>query len=79
MGFQLGVWHPLSSSCHPPEPPGTSPGALPGHTDDILLLEHRENALLCVLEQGTCTPLASFTSTVRGRDSHVLTVVAPMA
>ncbi|NWX10064.1 I17RC protein, partial [Caloenas nicobarica] len=54
-------------------------GALPGHTDDVLLLEHRGNASLCALEQGTCTPLASFTSTVRGRDPHVLAVVTLMA
>ncbi|NWT08554.1 I17RC protein, partial [Vireo altiloquus] len=35
---------------------------LPGHPDDLLLLEHRENASLCAMEQGACTPLASFTS-----------------
>ncbi|GAB0194487.1 interleukin-17 receptor C [Grus japonensis] len=40
--------------------------ALPGHTDDLLLLEHGENASLCALEQGACTPLASFTSTGAG-------------
>ncbi|NXP48171.1 I17RC protein, partial [Heliornis fulica] len=45
--------------------PGTSPGALPGRTDDLLLLEQGENASLCALERGACTPLASFTSTVR--------------
>ncbi|NXW91102.1 I17RC protein, partial [Alopecoenas beccarii] len=54
-------------------------GALPGHTNDVLLLEHRGNASLCALEQGTCTPLASFTSTVKGRDLHVPAVVALMA
>ncbi|NXW40480.1 I17RC protein, partial [Nyctiprogne leucopyga] len=54
-------------------------GALPGRPDDLLLLEHRENASLCVLEQGTCTPLASFTSTVRGRDPRVPAVVALVA
>lgn len=47
--------------------------------DDVLLLEHMGNASLCALERGTCTPLASFTSTVRRRDPHVLAVVAPMA
>ncbi|NWH25739.1 I17RC protein, partial [Grus americana] len=61
------------------QPPGTSPGALPGHTDDLLLLEHGENASLCALEQGACTPLASFTSTVRGRDPRVPAVVVPAA
>ncbi|NWS68646.1 I17RC protein, partial [Crotophaga sulcirostris] len=56
--------------------------ALPGSTDDLLLLEHREhggNNSLCALEQGTCTPLASFTSTVRGRDPRVLAAVAQVA
>ncbi|NXL55226.1 I17RC protein, partial [Chordeiles acutipennis] len=53
--------------------------ALPGRPDDLLLLEHRENASLCALEQGTCTPLASFTSTVRGRDPRVPAVVALVA
>ncbi|NWU89128.1 I17RC protein, partial [Upupa epops] len=46
-----------------PQPIGTSPGVLPGHPDDLLLLEHRGNASLCALEQGTCTPLTSFHST----------------
>ncbi|XP_064930745.1 interleukin-17 receptor C isoform X1 [Columba livia] len=41
--------------------------ALPGHTYDVLLLEHMGNASLCALEQDTCTPLASFTSTGGGR------------
>ncbi|NXC78517.1 I17RC protein, partial [Anhinga anhinga] len=43
--------------------------ALPGRTDDLLLLERREhggNASLCALERGTCTPLASFASTGAG-------------
>ncbi|KAM6197348.1 interleukin-17 receptor C [Sarcoramphus papa] len=40
---------------------------LPGRPDDLLLLEHRGNASLCVLERGACTPLASFTSTGAGR------------
>ncbi|NXW05714.1 I17RC protein, partial [Fregetta grallaria] len=53
--------------------------ALPGRDDDLLLLEHRGNASLCALERGTCTPLASFASTVRGRDPCVLAVVAPAA
>ncbi|NXT90491.1 I17RC protein, partial [Anhinga rufa] len=55
--------------------------ALPGRTDDLLLLEHRErggNASLCALERGTCTPLANFASTVRGRDPRV-PAVAPAA
>ncbi|KAF1490733.1 Interleukin-17 receptor C, partial [Megadyptes antipodes antipodes] len=53
--------------------------ALPGRANDLLLLEHREhgrNASLCALERGTCTPLASFTSTVRGRDARVPAAVA---
>lgn len=66
---------PLAS----PRVPGTSPGALPGRSDDLLLLEHRGNASLCALERGTCTPLASFTSTVRGRDPCMLAAVAPLA
>ncbi|NXO05266.1 I17RC protein, partial [Rhinopomastus cyanomelas] len=37
-------------------------GMLPGHPDDLLLLEHRANASLCMLEQDTCMPLASFHS-----------------
>ncbi|NXH78085.1 I17RC protein, partial [Hydrobates tethys] len=53
--------------------------ALPGRPDDLLLLEHGGNASLCALERGACTPLASFTSTVRGRDPRVLVVVAPAA
>lgn len=69
----------MCSFCHPSEPSGTFPGALPGHTYDVLLLEHMGNASLCALEQDTCTPLASFTSTVRCRDPHVLAVVAPIA
>ncbi|KAM6256789.1 interleukin-17 receptor C isoform 2-T2 [Porphyrio hochstetteri] len=40
---------------------------LPGRTSDLLLLEHWGNASLCVLEQGACTPLASFTSTGAGQ------------
>ncbi|XP_023804043.1 interleukin-17 receptor C, partial [Cyanistes caeruleus] len=35
--------------------------ALPGRPDDLLLLEHG-NTSLCAMEQGACTPLASFTS-----------------
>ncbi|NXJ87314.1 I17RC protein, partial [Corythaixoides concolor] len=50
----------------PSQPPGASPGVLPGRPDDILLLEHRGNASLCALERGTCTPLASFVSTGAG-------------
>ncbi|NWU72048.1 I17RC protein, partial [Pterocles burchelli] len=49
-----------------PPAPVTSPGALPGHTDDLLLLEQWGNASLCALERGTCTPLASFASTGGG-------------
>ncbi|NXU69142.1 I17RC protein, partial [Horornis vulcanius] len=48
-------------------PPGTFPGALPGRPDDVLLLEHGGNASLCAVEKGACTPLASFTSTVKGK------------
>ncbi|NXQ54421.1 I17RC protein, partial [Anthoscopus minutus] len=48
------------------DPPGTFPGALPGRPDDLLLLEHEGNASLCAVEQGACTPLASFTSTGTG-------------
>ncbi|NWU80433.1 I17RC protein, partial [Onychorhynchus coronatus] len=51
----------------PPQPPGTSSGALPGHPDDLLLLEHGGNASLCAVERDDCTPLTSFTSTGRGR------------
>ncbi|XP_040446429.1 interleukin-17 receptor C [Falco naumanni] len=40
--------------------------ALPGRPDDLLLLEPGGNTSLCVLEQGACTPLASFTSTGAG-------------
>ncbi|NWS24408.1 I17RC protein, partial [Polioptila caerulea] len=40
-------------------------GALPGRPDDLLLLQHRGNASLCAMEWGACTPLASFTSTVK--------------
>ncbi|XP_075288755.1 interleukin-17 receptor C [Opisthocomus hoazin] len=47
--------------------PGTSPGALPGRADDLLLLERGGNASLCALERGACTPLASFASTEAGR------------
>ncbi|KAM4893691.1 interleukin-17 receptor C isoform 4-T4 [Sylvia borin] len=39
---------------------------LPGHPDDLLLLQHGENASLCAMERGACTPLASFTSTGAG-------------
>ncbi|KAM9272188.1 interleukin-17 receptor C [Cariama cristata] len=53
--------------------------ALPGRPDDLLLLEHGGNASLCALERGTCTPLASFTSTVRGRDPRVPMAMAPVA
>ncbi|NXK03005.1 I17RC protein, partial [Herpetotheres cachinnans] len=68
-------WPPLAA----PQPPDTSPGVLPGHPDDLLLLECGGNASLCVLEQGTCTPLASFTSTVRGREPIIPVAVAPVA
>ncbi|NWH76771.1 I17RC protein, partial [Piaya cayana] len=60
--------HPLASPCHPSQSSAVSPGALPGRADDLLLLEHGEdgeNASLCALERGTCTPLASFTSSAR--------------
>ncbi|NXL47410.1 I17RC protein, partial [Podilymbus podiceps] len=43
--------------------------ALPGRADDLLLLERGErrgNSSLCALERGSCTPLASFTSTGAG-------------
>uniref|UniRef100_A0A8C4XND7 Interleukin 17 receptor C n=1 Tax=Falco tinnunculus TaxID=100819 RepID=A0A8C4XND7_FALTI len=40
--------------------------ALPGRPDDLLLLEPGGNTSLCVLEQGACMPLASFTSTGAG-------------
>ncbi|NXE91490.1 I17RC protein, partial [Menura novaehollandiae] len=40
--------------------------ALPGHPNDLLLLEHGGNASLCAMERGACTPLASFTSTGAG-------------
>ncbi|NXN27922.1 I17RC protein, partial [Nycticryphes semicollaris] len=59
--------------------PVTSPGPLPGRADDLLLLQHGGNASLCALERGSCTPLASFTSTVRGSDPRVLVVVVPVA
>ncbi|NWH68986.1 I17RC protein, partial [Geococcyx californianus] len=57
-------------------------GVSPGHADDLLLLEqeqHGGNTLLCALDGGTCTPLTSFTSTVRGRDPHVPMAVTLMA
>ncbi|NWI95705.1 I17RC protein, partial [Pitta sordida] len=41
-------------------------GAVPGHPDDLLLLECGGNASLCAVERGACTPLASFTSTRMG-------------
>ncbi|NXI96686.1 I17RC protein, partial [Psophia crepitans] len=53
--------------------------ALPGRPDDLLLLEHGGNASLCALEGGACTPLASFTSTVRDRDPRVLAAAVPAA
>ncbi|NWV97271.1 I17RC protein, partial [Machaerirhynchus nigripectus] len=40
--------------------------ALPGHRDDLLLLERGGNASLCAVEQGACTPLDSFTITGAG-------------
>ncbi|KAJ7416016.1 hypothetical protein BTVI_36411 [Pitangus sulphuratus] len=43
-----------------------SHGALPGHPNDLLLLEHGGNASLCAVERDACTPLTSFTSTGRG-------------
>ncbi|NWW06090.1 I17RC protein, partial [Oreocharis arfaki] len=64
-GFSWGR-APLGLPSPPPQPPGTFPGALPGHPDDLLLLEHGGNASLCAMEQGACTPLASFTSTGAG-------------
>ncbi|NXR00415.1 I17RC protein, partial [Sagittarius serpentarius] len=54
-------------------------GALPGRPDDLLLLERGGNTSLCALERGTCTPLASFASAVRGRDPRVPVAVAPAA
>ncbi|NXU93214.1 I17RC protein, partial [Xiphorhynchus elegans] len=48
----------------PPQPSGTSPGVLPGHPNDLLLLEHGGNASLCAVERGVCTPLASFARTL---------------
>ncbi|NXS98890.1 I17RC protein, partial [Jacana jacana] len=39
-------------------------GLLPGRADDLLLVQHGGNTSLCALEQGSCTPLASFTSTL---------------
>ncbi|NXI32706.1 I17RC protein, partial [Sterrhoptilus dennistouni] len=59
-----GAWLGLPSP--PTQPPGTFPGALPGHPDDLLLLEQGENASLCAMERGACTPLVSFTSTGAG-------------
>ncbi|NXN61223.1 I17RC protein, partial [Rynchops niger] len=53
--------------------------ALPGRADDLLLLQHGGNASLCALERGACTPLASFTITVRGRDPRVPVTVVPVA
>ncbi|NXJ16834.1 I17RC protein, partial [Odontophorus gujanensis] len=38
------------------------PATLPGHADDILLMEPGGNTSLCVLQRGNCTPLASFTA-----------------
>ncbi|NXG91364.1 I17RC protein, partial [Stercorarius parasiticus] len=79
-GDQAGGCPSLASPrCRPHQPPVTSPGALPGRADDLLLLQHGGNASLCALERGTCTPLASFTSTVRGRDPHVPVMVVPVA
>ncbi|NXL98154.1 I17RC protein, partial [Tyrannus savana] len=39
---------------------------LPGHPNDLLLLERGGNASLCAVERDACTPLTSFTSTGRG-------------
>ncbi|NXG72817.1 I17RC protein, partial [Baryphthengus martii] len=41
-------------------------GVMPGHSDDILLVEFGEktNTSLCILERGACTSLASFASTL---------------
>ncbi|NWU57061.1 I17RC protein, partial [Dromas ardeola] len=78
-GGQTGGCPPLASPCHPPQPAVTSPGALPGHANDLLLLQHGGNASLCALERGACTPLASFTSTVRGRDPRVPVTVVLVA
>ncbi|XP_010725233.2 interleukin-17 receptor C, partial [Meleagris gallopavo] len=38
------------------------PRVLPGHADDILLMEPGGNTSLCALQRGNCTPLASFTA-----------------
>ena len=65
-------WPPLATL----QPPDTSVGVLPGRPDDLLLLEPGGNTSLCVLEQGACTPLASFTSTVRNREPRVLGAAA---
>ncbi|NXW37271.1 I17RC protein, partial [Phaetusa simplex] len=79
-GDQAGGCPSLTSLRRPPPPSAvTSPGALPGHADDLLLLQHGGNASLCALERGTCTPLASFTSTVRGRDPCVPVTVVLVA
>ncbi|KAM6414029.1 LOW QUALITY PROTEIN: interleukin-17 receptor C [Rhynochetos jubatus] len=42
-------------------------GALPGQSDDVLLLEPGGNASLCALERGACTPLARFAATGAGQ------------
>ncbi|NXG66105.1 I17RC protein, partial [Hemiprocne comata] len=65
-------WPPLTTC----PAPATSPGVLPGHPDDLLVLEHAGNSSMCALERDACTPLASFTSTVRGRDPCVPLAVA---
>ncbi|NXA06196.1 I17RC protein, partial [Sapayoa aenigma] len=64
-GSSWGGTHP-GLPLPPPQPLGTSPGMLPGHPKDLLLLERGGNASLCAVERGACTPLASFTSTRTG-------------
>ncbi|NXK88799.1 I17RC protein, partial [Formicarius rufipectus] len=50
----------------PLQPPRASPGVLPGHPDDLLLLERGGNASLCAMEWDVCTPLSTFTRTGTG-------------
>ncbi|NXN15756.1 I17RC protein, partial [Indicator maculatus] len=60
----LCIQAPFPPISVPPCPCDTSPGALPGHPDDLLLLEHGGNtsASLCALEQDACTLLSRFTT-----------------
>ncbi|XP_042692177.1 interleukin-17 receptor C, partial [Centrocercus urophasianus] len=43
------------------------PGVLPGHADDILVMEPGGNTSLCALQRGNCIPLASFAAVEAGR------------